>query len=109
MFCSNSPNSVSSYSLSAYAPLISSIYLTSNDVLIALLNLKPKYNSPDGIPAFFLKTFAAFLVSPLTIIFNYALQPASLPQDWRHASVSTIFKGKASANDISNCRPISCT
>ena len=72
VFCSNSPNSVSPYSLSAYAPFISSIYLTPNDVLTALLNLKPKYNSPDGIPAFFLKTFAAFLVSPLTITFNYS-------------------------------------
>ena len=108
-FCSNSPNSVSPYSLSAYALLISSIYITPNDVLTALLNLKPKYNSPDDIPAFFLKTFAAFLTSPLTIIFNYSLQSASLPQDWKHASVSPIFKGKGSANDISNYKPISCT
>ena len=55
VFCSNSPNSVSPYSLSAYASLISSIYLTPNNVLTALLYLKPKYNSPDDIPAFFLK------------------------------------------------------
>ena len=44
VFCSNSPNSVSPYNLSVYVPLISSIYLTPNDVLTALLNLKPKYN-----------------------------------------------------------------
>ena len=108
MFCSNSPNSLSPYSLNAYALLISSIYLSPNDVLIALLNLKPKYNSSDGIAVFFLKTFAAFLVSPLTIIFNYSLQSASWPQG-KHASVSPIFKGKDSANDVSNYRPISCT
>ena len=102
VFCSYSPNSVSPYSLSAYAPLISSIYLTSGDVLTALLNLKPKYNSPDGIPAFFLKTFTTFLVFPFTIIFNYSLQSAALPQDWRHVSVSPIIKGKGSVNNISN-------
>ena len=109
VFYSNSPSSVSPYSLNAYATLISSIYVTPNDVLIALLNLKPKYNSPDGISAFFLKIFAAFLVSPSTIIFNYSLQSASSPQDCRHASVSPIFKEKGSVNDISNYRPISCT
>ena len=108
VFCSNSPNSISPYSLSAYAPLISSIYLTPNDVLTALLNLKPKYNSPDGIPAFFLKIVAAFLVPPLTVIFNYSLQSASLHQDWSHALVSPIFKGRSSVNDITNYRLISC-
>ena len=109
VFCSNNPNRVSPCSLSAYALLISSIYLTPNDVLTALLYVKSKYKSPDRIPAFILKTFAAFLVSPLTIIFNYSLQSALLPQDWRHASVSLIFEGKRSVNDISNYRPISCT
>ena len=97
-------------SLNAYASLTSSIYLTSNDVqLIALHILKPKHNSPDGIPAFFLKTFTAFVFSPLIKIFNYSLQSSSLPQEWRHASVSLTFKGQDSVNDISNCRPISCT
>ena len=64
----------------------------------ALLNLKPKYNSHDGIPAFFFQTFAASLVSLLFIIFNYSLQFASFVQDLRHAD---------SANIASHYRPIS--
>ena len=105
VFCSISPNSVSPLSLNAYASLFSSIYLTPNDVLTAILNLKPKYNRSDGISAFFLKTFATFLVSHVTIILNYSLQCASLPRDWKHASVCPMFKRKGSFNDISIYRP----
>ena len=45
VFCSNSPNGISPYNINAYAPLICSIYLTHNDGLTALLNLKQKYKS----------------------------------------------------------------
>ena len=92
VFCSNSPNGVTP--LNTYALLISSIYLTPNDVLTALLKLKPKYNSPDGIPAFFLKSFATFLVSPLTKFFTYSLLSASLSQDWKLASVNQYLEEK---------------
>ena len=77
-------------------------------MLTVLLNLKPKYNSPDGISACFLKTFAAFL-NCFSNSYNFQLFFASLPQDWRHASVSPICKRKGSVNDISNYRPISYT
>ena len=93
----------------AYTPLLSSLYLTPNDVLCALLKLAPKYNSPDGIPGFFLKTFAPLLVYPITTLFNVSLSLAALPLDWKHAVVTPLFKGKGSRNDVSNYRPISCT
>ena len=66
-------------------------------------------NNLDDIPAFFLKIFAAFLVSSVTIIFNYSLQSGLLPQDWKHTSASVIYTEKGSANNISNYRPMSCT
>jgi hypothetical protein len=109
VFCLTPPMGVMPFQQEAYAPLISSIYLTSNDILQELLCLKPKYNSPDGVPAFFLKTFAPLLVLPLRTIFNFSLTSASLPRDWKHAIVTPIFKGKDSASDITNYRPISCT
>jgi hypothetical protein len=94
---------------SNYVPLLSSLYLSPNDVLGALLKVAPKYNSPDGIPGYFLKTFAALLVFPLTKIFNFSLSSSTLPHDWKHAIVTPLFKGKGCCNDIVNYRPISCT
>jgi hypothetical protein len=88
---------------------LSSVFLTPNDILDALLKITPKYYSPDGIPGYFLKKFASWLVYPITVIFNLSLSSSTLPSDWKHAIVTPLFKGKGSRNDISNYRPISCT
>ena len=91
-----------------YTPLLSSICLSTNDVFSSLMHLKSTFNSPDGIPSFFLKTFAPKLVYPLTTIFNISLAFATLPKDWKHAIVTPLYKGKGQVNDIINYRPISC-
>ena len=92
-----------------YVLLLSNCYLTPNYVLAALPKVKPKYNSPDGIPGFFLKTFAPLLVKHLTTIFNESLLSATMPVDWKHAIITPFYKGKSNTNDITNYRPISCT
>ena len=92
-----------------YTPLLSSLCLSTNDVFSSLMHLKSTFNSPDGIPSFFLKTFAPKLVYPLTTIFNISLASATLPKDWKHAIVTPLYKGKGQVNDITNYRPISCT
>ena len=74
-----------------------------------LENLKPESApGPDGITAFFLKTFAAQVASPLTVVFNKSLQEGVVPEDWRLANVTPIFK-KGSKASPSNYRPVSLT
>ena len=109
VFRTNVPVQALPFPTNLYVPLLSNLYFTPNDVLQALSGLKLKYNSPDGIPAFFLKTFAPSLVYPVTTLFNFSLASASLPYDWKHAIITPIFKGKGSVSDVANYRPISCT
>ena len=42
-------------------------------------------------------------------MFNFYLINRNLPHDWKHATVTPIYKGKSAVNDIRNYRPISCT
>ena len=110
IFNANPPNGTLLFRHKVYTPLLSSVHLSPNDILSALLTVKPKFNSPDGIPGYFLKTFAPLLlVHPLTVIFNSSLSTASLPLDWKHATVTPLYKGKGPTNDVANYRPISCT
>ena len=78
IFDANPPNSTLPFRHNIYTTVLSSEHLPPNDILSALLTVKPKFNSPDGIPRYFLKTFAPLLVHPLTLIFNSSLSTASL-------------------------------
>ena len=98
---------LSSYPTSSYVPLLSSIKFSHTDVLAALVKVKPKFTSPDGVPGYFINKLAPFISSLLTIIFNLSISMSQLPVDWKHAVVSHIFKGKGSPNDVINYRPIS--
>ena len=109
IFNANPPNGTLLFRHNVYTPLLSSVHLSPNDILSALLTVKPKFNSPDGIPGYYLKTFAPLLVHPLTVIFNSSLSTASLPLDWKHTTVTPLYKGKGPTNDVANYRPISCT
>ena len=48
------------------------------------------------------------LVKPLCTLFNLSVETASLPQDWRDANVTPLYK-KGSKNMAENYRPISLT
>ena len=100
---------LSLYLTSSYAPLLSSIKFSHTDVLAALVKVKPKFTSPDGIPGYFINKLELFISSPLTTIFNLSISMSQLPADWKHAVVSPIFKGKGSPNDVTNYRSISYT
>ena len=67
-----------------------------------------KAPGPDGVYPFILKSFADQLSVPLAIIFNKTLQEGVVPDDWRRANVSPIFK-KGNRSLPCNYRPVSLT
>lgn len=64
---------------------------------------------PDNISTRFLKYFSSLLSVPLELIFNKILVSGEMPDIWKHADVTPIFKGKGKRSEKSNYRPISLT
>lgn len=82
----------------------------SREEVLELLKKVRTDKSPglDGIHPRILKECAEQLDGPLTILFRNTLQEVHIPQDWREASVTPIYK-KGSKSQASNYRPISLT
>ena len=60
-----------------------------------------KATGPDCILARILKDCASELAPILSIIFNKSLLEGRVPEDWRHANVTAVFK-KGTRHDTSN-------
>ena len=74
-----------------------------------LLALKiGKSPGPDGLHPRVLKELSEVIDVPLTEIFNASLEFGQLPEDWRSANVTAIFK-KGSRHVAGNYRPVSLT
>ena len=74
-----------------------------------LEKLKPgSAPGPDKLTSSFLKNYARFIAPALTLLYNKSLQEGSVPQDWRIANVTPIFK-KGSRASPGNYRPVSLT
>ena len=67
-----------------------------------------KASGPDMIPARLLKECSEELSPLLTIIFNKSLWTGTVPDDWKSANVSAIFK-KGQHYDPANYHPVSLT
>ena len=67
-----------------------------------------KATGPDSIPARILKDCTSELAPILTIIFNKSLQEGKVPEDWRHANVTAIYK-KGTRHDAANYLLVSLT
>ena len=79
------------------------------DVIEELMTLNPnKSAGPDGIPTTVLRKCAKQLALPLQIIFQKTLSTCKLPQDWKLARITPIFK-KGSRRSPGNYRPVSLT
>jgi len=76
---------------------------------MAIKKLKPKPSAgPDGLSAEFITNVARGVCLPLVSIFCQSFQSSVIPDMWRKAYVTPVFK-KGSACDVKNYRPISLT
>ena len=79
-------------------------------VLEKLFMLKPdKSAGLDGIHSSLLKSCAAALTEPLSIIIHISFETGEVPSDWKTAIIAPIYKEKGSRMDPSNYRPITLT
>ena len=87
--------------------------ITIDEAGVRTLLKKQKPNKaagPDKIQARLLKETADQLAPALTIIFNASFKQSKIPDEWRHAIVSPIYKtGKNNRSKAVNYRPISLT
>ena len=74
-----------------------------------LYKLKPhKASGPDGLPNRVLKELSHELAPSLTALYNQSLSSHSLPEDWKHAFISPVYK-KGDVHTPGNYRPVSLT
>ena len=72
---------------------LSEIELTSEDVLVTLLNLDTrKATGPDKIPPRLLKETAHQIAPSLCLPFNQSLKFGTLPEEWKLANIIPVYK-----------------
>jgi len=67
-----------------------------------------KSMGPDGMHPRVLRQLADVIAEPLSIIFERSWRTREVPEDWRKASVTPVFK-KGKKEDPGNYRPVSLT
>ena len=89
--------------------ILDNITITPEEVLKKLFNLNPsKAAGPDGLHCKLLYELRDFLCEPLARFFNRSLQDGEVPDQWRQAHVSPIFK-KGDKKQAENYQPVSLT
>ena len=64
---------------------------------------------PDGITTRVIKELRDEVAEPLTILFQQSMEKGKIPDDWREANVTPIYKLKGKKSDPGNYRPVSLT
>ena len=64
---------------------------------------------PDEIHPLLLKELEDYVVEPLTLIMNKTLEKGTIPEDWKMAHVTAIYKNKGAHNLTVNYRSVSLT
>ena len=85
------------------------IEIMKEDISTKIDQLKPgEVSGPDNITVTIFNRLKTSLLTPLQIIFQRLMETGAVPQDWRDADVSPIFK-KGAKGDPGNYRPVSQT
>ena len=88
---------------------IHKLQISNSGVFDQLNKLNPsKAQGPNGIPPWFLNTYAAQLAPILQNIFQLSVDSSQVPEAWKNANVTAIYK-KGSRAEAANYRPISLT
>ena len=74
---------------------------------LAALNLN-KSPGPDNIHPCVLKEMSEVLDKPLAVLYQNSIKMGKIPNDWKHAKVTAIFK-KGERKKPNNYRPVSLT
>ena len=92
-----------------YDKPLDNINITESLVFDKLKKLKiNKSPGPDNIHPRVINSAAKTLAKPLSIIFKTSLENKTLPDEWKHANISAIFK-KGKKTLPQNYRPVSLT
>ena len=90
-------------------PIIQNINITLNGVVKLLRDLNPtKSPGPDNLGPRVLKELADEVGPLLLLIYRKSLQTSEVPEDWRKANVTPVYK-KDQRYQAENYRPISLT
>ena len=90
-------------------PDIAQITINVEGVFNLLIKIEPnKAAGSDGIPPRLLKEMVYQMAPLLTYFFQLSLDQGQLPQDWKSANITPIYK-KGNRTDPANYRPISLT
>ncbi|KAK3099864.1 hypothetical protein FSP39_010887 [Pinctada imbricata] len=85
------------------------LYITLEDIDKILKKLKvDKSPGMDKIHPRFLKETMSTICVPLQLIFNCSLQIQEIPEEWKKAQISAIYK-KGDKSQAGNYRPVSLT
>ena len=88
---------------------LTDIHITEEHVITTINQLNPsKSQGPDQIHPKLIKEIKDVIVTPLTIIFQKSLAESKIPENWKEAHITAIFK-KGVKSCPENYRPISLT
>jgi len=85
------------------------VTFTYDDIFKVIVNFKSKNSTgPDGFSSVFLKNLAPSISVPLMLIFCQSFQSGAIPDIWKTATITPVFKKWCSC-EVGNYRPISLT
>ena len=85
------------------------VEITVEDVKARLASLREdKSSGADDLSPRLLKRISEEIAYPVTVLFNQSMDEGAVPQDWKTANVTPIFK-KGSRSQPENYRPVSLT